>query len=169
MTGKRLYRSVTEKRIAGVCGGIAEHFDVDPVFIRLGTVLFTIVAPPVGVLGYIACWLIVPLGPESGPVRHETHAEGAMPPGAPVPPGAAGAASAHPATGRSIIETDGSMIGGLICISIGVLFLMVNLGVFEWEIFHFWRWKMVWPLLLIVVGIMMLFRAVTTFSRTQEP
>ena len=36
---KKLYRSKKDKKIAGVCGGIAEYFDVDPTLVRLFTVL----------------------------------------------------------------------------------------------------------------------------------
>ncbi len=38
---KRLYRSRTEKMIAGVCGGLAEYFDIDPTIIRILWVLIT--------------------------------------------------------------------------------------------------------------------------------
>ena len=41
-SGKRLYRSNTEKTIAGVLGGIAEYFDIDPTLVRLGYVLLSL-------------------------------------------------------------------------------------------------------------------------------
>ena len=37
---KKLYRSKTNKKIFGVCGGLAEYFDIDPTLVRLGWVLF---------------------------------------------------------------------------------------------------------------------------------
>lgn len=40
MEPKRLYRSRENRVLCGVCGGIAEYFNVDPVLIRLGMVLF---------------------------------------------------------------------------------------------------------------------------------
>ena len=61
MAKKRLYRSKKERMIAGVCGGIAEYFDVDPTLIRLLWVLVTIFtgfAP--GVIAYLIAWVIVP-------------------------------------------------------------------------------------------------------------
>ena len=61
MVKKRLYRSKKERMIAGVCGGIAEYFDVDPTAIRLLWVLVTIftgVLP--GCLAYLLAWIIVP-------------------------------------------------------------------------------------------------------------
>jgi phage shock protein C len=60
---KQLYRSTTDRKIAGVCGGLAEYFDIDPVIIR---VIFIILALPGGLPGiipYIILWLIVPEEP----------------------------------------------------------------------------------------------------------
>ena len=57
--GKRLYRSKSNKIIAGVCGGIGEYFGVDPVLIRLLWVIFTLMGGA-GVLAYIIAWIIIP-------------------------------------------------------------------------------------------------------------
>lgn len=61
MKTKRLYRSTTNKMIAGVCGGIAEYFDADPTIIRLLAVLLLIVSGPIAVIAYIAAAVIVPI------------------------------------------------------------------------------------------------------------
>jgi phage shock protein C len=60
---KRLYRSRDQKIIAGVCGGIAEYFNVDPVLIRLLWVFFVLLMG-VGILAYIIAWIIIPKNPE---------------------------------------------------------------------------------------------------------
>ncbi len=60
---KKLYRSKKDKMIAGVCGGIAEYFDVDPTLIRLLTVLFVLLGGA-GVAVYIIAWIIIPKNPE---------------------------------------------------------------------------------------------------------
>lgn len=58
---KRLYRSEKNKVIAGVCGGIGEYFDVDPVWIRLAWVLLTLLTAFFGgILAYLIAWLIIP-------------------------------------------------------------------------------------------------------------
>jgi phage shock protein C len=56
---KKLYRSQTDKMIAGVCGGIAEYFGIDSTLVRLGWVLFTF-AGGSGILAYIIAWIIMP-------------------------------------------------------------------------------------------------------------
>lgn len=56
---KRLYRSRESKVIGGVCGGLGEYFDVDPVLVRIITVILAF-GPGVGVLAYIIAWIIIP-------------------------------------------------------------------------------------------------------------
>lgn len=56
---KRLYRIEKGKMLAGVCGGIAEYFDVDPSLVRLAWVLFCAVGGS-GVLAYIVAAIIIP-------------------------------------------------------------------------------------------------------------
>jgi phage shock protein PspC (stress-responsive transcriptional regulator) len=65
---KRLYRSRTETRIAGLCGGMGVYFQVDPVIVRLVCVLGTVAtgfAP--GIITYLVAWLIVPEEPAPAP------------------------------------------------------------------------------------------------------
>lgn len=57
---KRLFRSKNNKVIAGVCGGIAEYFKIDPVIVRLIWVLM-VFGYGFGVLAYLIAWLVIPL------------------------------------------------------------------------------------------------------------
>ena len=59
MEGKRLYKSATDKKIAGVCGGIAEYFNVDATLIRLAWVVFCALGGS-GLLAYIIAALVIP-------------------------------------------------------------------------------------------------------------
>jgi phage shock protein C len=59
MATKRLYRSSDERMVAGVCGGLAEYFDVDPTVVRVAFVLLTIF-DGAGLALYILMWIIVP-------------------------------------------------------------------------------------------------------------
>ena len=58
-TIKRLYRSKDNRVIAGVCGGIAEYFNVDPTVVRLAWIVFTLLGGS-GILAYFIAWLIIP-------------------------------------------------------------------------------------------------------------
>lgn len=61
---KRLYRSNKHKVIGGVCGGLGEYFNIDPVLVRIIAVILAL-GPGVGVLAYIVAWIIIPARPES--------------------------------------------------------------------------------------------------------
>ena len=56
---KKLYRSSTNKMVAGVCGGIGEYFNVDPTLVRVIWVLCTFIAG-LSILAYLVCALIMP-------------------------------------------------------------------------------------------------------------
>ena len=60
---KRLYKSNQNKVLDGVCGGIAEYFNIDPTLVRLGWVVFCALGGS-GVLAYIVAALIIPRTPE---------------------------------------------------------------------------------------------------------
>jgi phage shock protein PspC (stress-responsive transcriptional regulator) len=57
---KRLYRSRTERKIWGVCGGLAAYFDIDPTIIRVIAVI-TLFCSGLGFLAYLLMAIIVPL------------------------------------------------------------------------------------------------------------
>lgn len=132
--------------VAGVCGGIGEYFNVDPTFVRLAFV-FLVLANGVGVLLYIIAAFIVPLNPSTAPVRG--------------PPIEVGIPS-------NLVE--------LIILGIGILLLLFGLSSFfwlsgavpwsPWFIFSFIG-SMLWPLALIVVGIMILIVGLS--SRRRKP
>ena len=58
---KRLYKSATDKKLCGVCGGIAEYFDMDPTLVRLAWVAFTLL----GGSGIIACIVAAIIMPDA--------------------------------------------------------------------------------------------------------
>ena len=62
MEKKRLYKSESDKKICGVCSGIAKYFSIDPTLVRLGLVAFCVLGGS-GVLAYIVCALVMPEEP----------------------------------------------------------------------------------------------------------
>ncbi|NWG17105.1 MAG: PspC domain-containing protein [Chloroflexi bacterium] len=56
---KKLTRSSTDKRVAGVCSGLAEYFGVDATLVRLIFVVATLFGGP-GLILYIVLWIIMP-------------------------------------------------------------------------------------------------------------
>ena len=72
---KRLMRSATDNKIAGVCGGLAYYMDVDSTVVRLIWVLVTFFTGLVfGIVAYLVAWLVMPLAPVPNPVEVVTPA-----------------------------------------------------------------------------------------------
>ena len=61
-SGKDLHLSRANRKIAGVCGGLGEWLDVDPVFLRVGFVLLALFGG-LGIVVYVVLWLFVPRAP----------------------------------------------------------------------------------------------------------
>jgi phage shock protein C len=61
---KRLTLSQSDKKIAGVCGGLGEYFDLDPTIVRLTVVVLGLVTAVIPmVIGYLIAWMVIPHKP----------------------------------------------------------------------------------------------------------
>jgi phage shock protein PspC (stress-responsive transcriptional regulator) len=60
---KKLYRSKTDKKIAGVCGGLGAYFNIDPTIIRIIFVILLLPGGLPGLLPYLILWVVVPQEP----------------------------------------------------------------------------------------------------------
>lgn len=65
---KKLYKSTTDRKLCGVCAGIAKYLNTDPTIVRLLWVLLTFLGGS-GVLAYVVCALIIPDEPISPQYR----------------------------------------------------------------------------------------------------
>lgn len=135
---KRLYRSRENRVISGVCGGIAEYFDLDPTLVRLLWVLVTFFVG-VGIIGYIICIFVIPERPSSytdkvQPCREEEDTGGHS-------------GNKAPSHERNRIFT------GIILILLGVLLLADRLKLLYWL-----DLDRLWPVLLIIGGLYIIYR-----------
>jgi phage shock protein C len=141
---KRLYKSRKNKVIAGVCGGIGEYFNVDPVLIRLIAVLFFFTGGA-ALIAYVVGMIIMPNQP------WEASADGEV---------------AKTQSATSPVQTEslgpaGSLIIGVILIVFGVHFLLRRVPFFSTYYWWFWNrsWDFFWPAILIAVGLFIIFKA----------
>jgi len=155
---KRLYRSRSNRMIWGICGGLAEYFDIDPTIVRIIAVLL-LLAKGVGILAYIILAIVVPLEKSKAETPKETIKENVDE--------IAGTAREF---GREVRATFGedekkSMTGnstkyrshiviGLIIIAVGLLLLLSNVNLLWWL-----RWTYLWPIPIIIVGLLIIFGA----------
>ncbi len=133
---KRLYRSQIDRKIAGVCGGVAEYFEVDPTFVRI-IALVLILAHGIGLIAYIIAWIAMP----KRPFEFVT---------AEAEPGI------HP-TSRPHDSTWNHYLPGIILVVIGMFFLMDHL--FWWFGFSF-----ALSIVLILLGALFLVTATRNHS-----
>ena len=140
---KRLYRSKTHKVIGGVAGGLGEYLDIDPVLIRIAFIV-ALFFGGVGLLAYIIAWIIIPEQSREGTMSTPIDPQQSTVPPQPQPP--------QPPK-PEVKNGRGSIIGGLILLVVGFLFLAENFL----PDFHFGDW---WPLILVAIGVGMLYKAV---------
>jgi phage shock protein C len=137
---KKLYRSRTEKMIAGVCGGLAEYFEIDPTLVRLVAVALTL-AGGSGILAYLIFWFVVPQRPLNLAAidrQTQTSTSGAI---------------AESEEGESNEAHSAALFVGVILTVLGFLFLVGNFISFAWLSF-----SRLWPLVLIGIGIVIILK-----------
>ena len=142
---KRLYRSAKSKVFGGVAGGIAEYFDIDPIIIRL---LFVIIAfaGGGGVIVYLILWIALPLEPITPFTMNMGSGESFNS----ANPGDQSTSDFTTGTSNPFEvpvkpENRNSLIGGIVLISLGLIFLanrfIPNIDFGD-----------LWPLVLVVLG-----------------
>ncbi len=141
---KKLYRSLTQRTFAGVAGGLAEHFNIDPVIVRIAFVIAALGGGG-GILIYIILWIVIPkqtliITEKTEPKNSEntnnntnTNMENQF------------------ETKKEKRNYHSNLTGGLVLITLGILFLVdrfvPNIDFGD-----------IWPVILIVVGITILLR-----------
>ena len=141
---RRLFRSRRERMLAGVSGGLAEYFHIDPVLVRLLFVVATIASGGGGLLAYIVLAIVVPEEPRG----LSDEATGDLPrSAAEIPPMSPTWSDDRQAVRRR------QRAAGYILLAVGVVFLLANFNFFDWG--SLWR---VWPVLLVLGGVFLLVR-----------
>jgi len=146
---RRIYRSSRDRMIAGVAGGLAEYFDIDPVLTRAGFVILTL-SGGLGILTYIVLWIIMPYDYEMTPMPQQSQY---------------GPNEIHSFTGvqdgkgNNNDSTKRYVIAGIFIV-LGVLLLLDNL------IQHI-SFKFIFPILLIIIGVI-IFIIGSNFSKREK-
>lgn len=135
MGNKKLYRSKSDRYIAGVCGGLAEYFEIDSLIIRIIFVLLT-VSGGSGLVIYIIMWILVP---EHGEKRNKDLKEN-------IKEGTNRMAEEIKKDPK--VNNNSRIMGGLVLIVIGTLFLLENF----FPGFHL-NFSRLWPLILVAIGL----------------
>lgn len=144
---KKLYRSKNDRMIAGVCGGIADYFNVDSSLIRL-VVLFIFLFQGIGLIAYLIAWVIM----AEAPVRNEYRMPDDYYIDKQEKQTDKNQKKASDVEGNELKKEDGNnrrKLFALMMIVVGAIFL------FDIWVPDFY-WEKYWPLILITAGILML-------------
>lgn len=150
MEPKRFYRSRSDRKVAGVAAGLGDYFEIDPILIRLIFVVL-LFAGGGGMLIYIILWIITPEQPfqyNPGNTQNTTNES------------TGGTSYSDPATQPAQSPSHkpekekkkGSLVGGLVLITLGLLFLAD-------EFFPGFDFSDFWPVIIIVIGVGLLINA----------
>ncbi len=148
---KKLYRSRKDRIIGGVCGGIANYFDIDPTLVRLAFLLI-LLARGAGLLAYVIAWIIIPEKPESFydengkevdvvDIKEDKDEDNN--------------------DGYEKVISDKQRLFGIILVILGGLFLV------EIWIPHFY-WQRFWPFIIIALGIGILIKGASNSGQQRN-
>ena len=130
---RHLYRSQYRKVIGGVCGGLGEYLNIDPVIIRIIWLIMFFVWG-IGLIAYIIAWMIIPVEDSSTDSQNRYEEKPVQ---------------------RTKSRDSAKALWGIFLIVLGFLFLAREFWYFNWAFHPFagYLWKYFIPVLLIVVGI----------------
>ena len=156
---RKLFRSRADKVIAGVCGGLGHYLDIDPTIVRVVFVLLGI-ADGIGVIAYLALWLLTPVEGSAPAVTDsgETVRAGAQEIAEKVQEIAGKAEEIGAGIRKAAREGQphsGGIVIGMVLVAVGTIFLLQNLNIF-W--FRRIGLHVLWPVILIAIGVGLLVR-----------
>jgi phage shock protein C len=174
-TGGVLRRG-SDRIIGGVGSGLAVYFGVDPLLVRVVFVILALVPPGIGIVLYLVLWFLMEPPQGTAPsttrsvserfrsmgddLRQDFRTGFSRSQASPTPPPNGGDTphpDPHPQGGRgwgpSYRNRPRGLWFGIILIVLGAYFLLTNLGIFNNV-----HWEIVWPVLLIALGLLLLLR-----------
>lgn len=147
MTDK-LYRSEVDKKLGGVCGGLAEYFDIDSTIIRL-VVILTFFMGGVGFPLYLIAWVIIPTNPYQGGGYRNNNVVDEMRESV---QDIGNSAQSFAEDIRQINPGKRKRYIGIGLIILGAIFLMD-----QW-LPHMFNWGKMWPIIFIIIGLAIILR-----------
>ena len=142
---RKLYRSRKDRMIAGVCAGLADYFAIDVTLVRIVWAL-SVFLNGIGLIAYLIAVLVIPENPAHKQLEKKQISRNA----------------------------DWSLILGAILVVLGLLFLMHEWFGYYWRFhwhffpFTFVRWDLIWPVLLILLGVWFVSKSVRSSGEQKK-
>lgn len=141
---KKLYRAGKDHVLGGVCAGVAEYLSIDVIIVRVIALILTLVHG-IGAIAYVVCLVLIPKNPE-----HEQ----------------------LPISEQKKADNNGLYIG------LALIIIGLTVAINRWFDFFFWdldwlffnfHWKIVWPILFILLGVWFIVRSTKEEKEDEAP
>lgn len=138
---KRLFRSRTDRILGGVCGGLAHYFGMDPTLMR---VIFVAVAlgGGFGVALYSILWIVIPEEPVAAASERPSSSS----------------EKSKDGTQQMVQNVAGGTTGRRTLFGLVIVFLGLALLTHQFLPMHWFRWDLLWPVLVIALGLALLLK-----------
>jgi len=140
MGNKKLYRSSKDRILGGVCGGIGEYLEVDPIVIRLVSVAL-VISGGFGILIYLIAWVLIPNEPGVGRDGAEEIKDKAE--------------EVASSVKRAVKKDQGYSLG----VIIGIVLIVFGIGILIQNLIGYDLWRYFWPLMLVLIGLYLVIKA----------
>ncbi|HEY6056960.1 MAG TPA: PspC domain-containing protein [Candidatus Limnocylindrales bacterium] len=153
----RLYRSIDDRMVAGVCGGIAQHFALDPSIVRIAYALLAIVS---GVVPLLLLYIVLAVAIPEEPPGFLASLGSAPPPGSPAADAWRAAQAGGRATWRGMRRARRGPAETSIALGLGVVLVVIGLAFLVQPYLRF-DWDLVWPAIVVAAGVLVLVGGLT--------
>jgi phage shock protein C len=158
LMNRRLYRSRTDTILGGVAAGLASYLNTDPALVRIAWAILVPLTGGAALIAYIVGWIVVPEEPRGMPMaRPSATAE-------PIDPADPNAPVAAVDTGSSWTAPEPVRSDGRAGVVVGIGLVLIGLWFLVREYLPEFNWNLVWPVVIVVIGLFLLFNA----SRKRE-
>jgi phage shock protein C len=153
---KRLYRSRSNRMIAGVCGGLAEYFVMDPTIVRIIAVICLFIGFFPAVIAYFVMAIVVPLQGSTTKQPEETVRENVQE----IKQTATEIGKEFQSTfsKAAVKESQPTSSNNRSLSIIGIIIIIAGIALLIATLVGFWKWWIfVWPVVLIIIGLLIIF------------
>lgn len=153
LMNRRLYRSRTDTILGGVAAGLANYLNTDPALVRIAWAILVPLTGGAALIAYIVGWIVVPEEPRGMPMAPPPAA------GVPIDPADPNAPASAVDTSATWTEPEPVRSDGRAGVVVGIGLVLIGLWFLVREYLPEFNWNLVWPVVIVVIGLFLLFNA----------
>ena len=153
LMNRRLYRSRTDTILGGVAAGLASYLNTDPALVRIAWAILVPLTGGAALIAYIVAWIVVPEEPRGMAMAPPSAA------GEPLEPADPDAPATAVDTGSTWTAPEPVRADGRAGMVVGIGLVLIGLWFLVREYLPEFNWNLVWPVVIVVIGLFLLFNA----------